>query len=114
MAIDIPVLAKALTALNNSTLGQVQVTMRKARDDLQTKLLDATDAGEDTTDLASDFTLLNTWIRALDAAVQPTPPPNAATDLLNTMRAVDRMTSYSTALNNLLIAVDGIVKAAKG
>lgn len=114
MAVNIPSLANALMALSTGTLGQVQVQLRAARDALQSQILARNNAVPpmDTTALSTQFSLVNTWIRALDAAVQPSPPSSAAADLLSAMRAVDHATANSAALDHLLVTIDGIVQTA--
>ena len=111
--VNVPTLAQNLAALNSSSLGQVLAQLRAARDNLQAQLLAGINAipPQDTTDLANQFTLVNSWIRTLEAAVQPAPPPNADADLLAAMQAVDAATATSGALNNLLVSIDGVVKA---
>jgi hypothetical protein len=116
MAIDIPTLEQDLAALSGGTLGQVLAQLRSARDNLQAQIIAGNNADpqQDTDGLSNDFVLVNTWIRTLEAAVQPAPPPTADADLLNAMQDVDAAAAQSADLNNLLVAVDGAVKAGKG
>lgn len=109
-AIDIPTLANDLAALSGSALGKALAQLRTARDSLQAQVI----AGNapDPASVSNDFTLVNTWIRTLEAAVQPAPPPDASAALLSAMQAVDTAAAKSGALNNLLTSVNGLVTAA--
>jgi hypothetical protein len=110
---DIPSLLADLKALSAGDLGAVLATLRDARDKLQKAILDglAADPPADTAQDSADFALVNTWIRTLEAAVQPAPAPNADADLLAAMQAVDAATANSAAVSTLLTAVDGLVKS---
>ncbi len=113
---DIPSLQADLKALSAANLGAVLATLRNSRDSLQQEILDglAADPPADTSQASADFALVNTWIRTLEAAVQPTPPATADADLLNAMQAVDAATANSAAVSGLLTAVDGLVKSFNG
>jgi len=108
---DIPTLAAALTALAAGDLATILAKMRSARDALQAQIVAALEADPpaDTTGLSNDFALVNSWIRTLEAAVQPTPPANANADLLQAMQNADAEAANSAAIGGLLKAVDGLV-----
>jgi len=110
---DIPTLATSLTALSAGNLGLVLAKMRDARDALQTQIVAALDEDPpaDATGLSNDFALVNAWIRTLEAAVQPSPPANADTDLLQAMQIADAASANSAAVGGLLASVDGLVKS---
>lgn len=116
MAVDVPTLAQALSALGSGDQATVLKRLEAAADALQDQIDAGQDADppQDTTDLENQFTLVNEWIRALVASMQPAPPASADQDLLNAMQAVDAATATSAALNGLLIAVDGLVKSFGG
>lgn len=112
---DIPTLATDLTALSAGNLAVVLAKLRDARDTLQNQIIAALnqDPPADTTDLSNDFSLVNTWIRTLEAAVQPSPPANANADLLQAMQDADAASARSAAVGGILKAIDGLVQAFK-
>lgn len=106
-------LLAALKAASPADVGLVLAKLRASRDDLQKQIIAALNANPpaDTDDLSADFVRVNTWIRTLEAAVQPAPPGNADAALLSAMQAVDAASAGSAAMSSLLTAIDGIVKS---
>jgi hypothetical protein len=111
--VDLDSLVQSMAALTGSDLDQVETELRQERDQLQSEVLAGVhaDPPQDTSDLANQLALVNTWIRTLNAAAQANPPAGSANDLLNAMQAVDAATATSSGLNSLLVAVNGIVQA---
>jgi hypothetical protein len=112
---DIPSLMADLKALSAGDLDAVLDELVDAHDKLQKAILDglAADPPADTAQDSADFALVDTWIRTLEAAVRPSPPPNADAELLAAMQAVDAATANSAAATSLLTAVHGLVQSFK-
>lgn len=113
--VDVPSLATDLQALSGGTLAAVKTEISKTLTDLHDQILSAladTPPGN-TTGLENQYDLASAWLQSLNDATQPAPVAGADDVLLASMKAVDARTASSAALNGMLVAVNGIVQAAK-
>ena len=111
--VDLGTLAQALAGLSAGNLTAIETRLMDAIDSLRDAIDGKTMASppQDATAEIANRALCQAWFDALAAAVGPSAPATADGDLLAAMQAVDAATAQSGALNDLLKAVDGLVKS---